>query len=83
MTFQPEERGIQNTATKKNEKAEKYSAGEEHDKNPPNQTKEEIGRLPEKEFRIVIVNMIQNLENNFSICAAEASTKILKTKWSN
>ena len=27
-----------------------------HDKNPPNQTKEEeIGSLPEKEFRIMIV----------------------------
>ena len=39
----------------------------EHDKSPPNQTKEkEIGSLPEKEFTIVIVKMIQ----------------ILKTKWS-
>ena len=36
----------------------------EHDKSPPNQTKEEeIGSLPEKEFRIMIVKMIQNLEN--------------------
>jgi len=35
----------------------------EHDKYPPNQTKEEeIGSLPEKEFRM-IVKMIQNLEN--------------------
>ena len=25
--------------------------------------KEEIGKLPEKEFRIMIVNMIKNLEN--------------------
>ena len=33
----------------------------EHDKCPPNQTKEEeIGSLPEKEFRIVIVKMIQD-----------------------
>ena len=31
---------------------------------PPNQTKEEeIGNLPEKEFQIMIVKMIQNLEN--------------------
>ena len=31
---------------------------------PPNQTKEaEIGSLPDKEFRIMIVSMIQNLEN--------------------
>ena len=35
----------------------------EQDKCPPNQTKEEgIGSLPEKEFRIMIVKMIQNLE---------------------
>ena len=30
---------------------------------PPNQTKEETGSPPEKEFRIMIVKMIQNLEN--------------------
>ena len=31
----------------------------EHDKCPPNQTKEEeIGSLPEKEFKIMIVKMI-------------------------
>ena len=36
----------------------------EHDKSPSNQTKEEeIGSLPEKEFRIMIVKMMQNLEN--------------------
>jgi len=35
----------------------------EHDKCPPNQTKEEeIGNLPDKEFRIMIVKLIQNLE---------------------
>ena len=32
--------------------------------NPPDQTnEEEIGRLPEKEFRVMIVKMIQNLGN--------------------
>ena len=37
----------------------------EHDKNPSNQTKEEeIGSLPEKEFGIMIIKMIQNLENS-------------------
>jgi len=37
--------------------------GKEHDLCPPNQTKEEeIGSIPEKEFRIMIVKMIQNLE---------------------
>ena len=36
----------------------------EQDKYLPNQTKEEeIGNLPDKEFRIMIVKMIQNLEN--------------------
>ena len=31
-------------------------------KNPPDQTnEEEIGSLPEKEFRVMIVKMIQNL----------------------
>ena len=35
----------------------------EHDKNPPKQRKEEeVGSLPEKEFRIMIEKMIQNLE---------------------
>ena len=34
----------------------------EKGKNPPDQTnEEEIGNLPEKEFRVMIVNMIQNL----------------------
>ena len=38
----------------------------EHDKGPPNQTKEEeIGSLPEKKkIRIMIVNIIQNLKQN-------------------
>ena len=36
----------------------------EQDKCPPNQTKEEeTGNLPDKEFRIMIVKIIQNLEN--------------------
>ena len=35
----------------------------EQEKCPPNQTKEEeIGNLPDKEFRILIMKMIQNLE---------------------
>ena len=40
----------------------------EHDKCPPNQTKEEeIGSLPGKEFRIMIVKMMQNLENKMKL----------------
>ena len=35
----------------------------EHEKCPPNQTQEEeIGNLSEKDFRIMIIKMIQNLE---------------------
>ena len=36
----------------------------EQDKTAPDQTnEEEIGSLPEKEFRVMIVKMIQNLGN--------------------
>ena len=36
----------------------------EQGKNPPDQTKgEKISSLPEKEFRVMIVKMIQNLGN--------------------
>ena len=36
----------------------------EQGKNPPDQTNgEEISSLPEKEFRVMIVKMIQNLGN--------------------
>ena len=36
----------------------------EQSKNPPDQTnEEEIGSLPEKEFRVMIVKMIQSLRN--------------------
>ena len=40
----------------------------EQDKCPPNQTKEEeIRNLPDKEFRIIIVKMIQNLESKMEL----------------
>ena len=39
----------------------------EQGKNPPHLTnEEEIGSLPEKEFRIMIVKMIQNLGNRIN-----------------
>ena len=51
----------------------------EHDKNTPNQTKEEeIGCLPEKEFRIMIVKMIQNLENKMELQINRLDTGIEK-----
>ena len=49
----------------------------EHDKCPPNQTKEEeIGSLPGKEFRIIIVKMIQNLENKRELQINSLETRI-------
>ena len=51
----------------------------EHDKSPPNQTKEEeIGSRPEKEFRIMIVKMIQNLENKMELQINGLETRIEK-----
>ena len=51
----------------------------EHDKYPPNQTKkEEIGSLPEKELRMMIVKMIQNLESKMELQMNRLETKIEK-----
>ena len=51
----------------------------EHDRCTPNQTKEEaIGSLPEKEFRIMIVKMIQILENKMEVQKNSVETKIEK-----
>ena len=51
----------------------------EQDKNPPNQTKEEeIGNLPDKEFWIMIVKMIQNLENKMESQINTLETRIEK-----
>ena len=51
----------------------------ERDKSPPNQTKEkEIGSLPEKGFRIMIVKMIQNLENEMELQMNSLETRIEK-----
>ena len=48
-------------------------------KNAPNQTKEdEIGSLPEKEFRIMIVKMIQHLENKMELQINSLETRIEK-----
>ena len=51
----------------------------EQDKCPPNQTKEEeIGNLPDKEFQIMIMKMIQNLENKMELQINSLETKIEK-----
>ena len=51
----------------------------EQDKCPPNQTKEEeIGNLPDKEFRIMIVEMIQTLEIKMESQINSLETRIEK-----
>ena len=51
----------------------------EQDKYLPNQTKEEeIGNLPDKEFRIMIVKMIQNLEIKMESQINSLETRIEK-----
>ena len=51
----------------------------EHDIFPPNQTKEEeIGNLPEKEFQILIVKMIQILEITMESQINSLETRIEK-----
>ena len=50
----------------------------EHDKCSPKQIKEEIGSVPEKEFRIMIVKMIQNLENIMELQINRLETRIEK-----
>ena len=51
----------------------------EQDKCPPNQTKEEeIGNLPDKEFRIMIVKLIQNLEIKMESQINSLETRIEK-----
>jgi len=51
----------------------------EHDNCLPNQTKEEeIGSLPEREFKIMIVKMIQNLESKMELQINSLVTRIEK-----
>ena len=51
----------------------------EQDKCPPNQTKEEeTGNLPEKEFSIMIVKMIQNIQNKMELQINSLETRIEK-----
>ena len=51
----------------------------EHEICPLSQTKEEeIGNLPEKECRIIIMIMIQNLENKMELQINSLETKIEK-----
>ena len=46
----------------------------------PKKKEEEIGSLPEKEFRIMIVRMIQNLENKMELQINSLETRIEKVQ---
>ena len=51
----------------------------EHDKSSPNHTKEEeIGSLTEKEFKIMIIKMLQNFENEMELQINSLETRIEK-----
>ena len=51
----------------------------EQDKCPPKQMKEEeIVNLPDKEFQIMVVKMIQNLENKMELQINSLETRIEK-----
>ena len=50
----------------------------EQHKCPPNQTKEEIGNLPDKEFQIMIIKMIQNLKIKMESQKNSLETRIEK-----
>ena len=76
---QTTERPPQTQQYKQDEKAEKYPAGKEQNKCPPKQTKEEeIGNLPDKRFRIMIVKMIQNIESTWELQINSLETRIKK-----
>ena len=73
------ERPPQTQQYNQDEETEGYSAGKEQEKCPPNQTKEEeIGNLPEKEFQIWILKMIQNLEIKMESQINSLETRIEK-----
>ena len=46
----------------------------------PTKSKEEIGNLPEKEFRIMIIKMIQNLENKMELQISSLETGLRRCK---
>ena len=73
------ERTPQNQQFKQDEETEEYQQIKEQDKCPPNQTKEEeIGNQPDKEFRIMIVKLTQNLEIKMESQINSLETRIEK-----
>ena len=68
MNVQLTERAPKHSNLNKMKRQRNIQQVKEHDKYPPNQTKEEqIGSLPEKEFRIMNVKMIQYHENKIEL----------------
>ena len=57
---------------------ENTQKAKEQDKCPPNKTKEEIGNLPNKDFQIMIVKMIQKFENKKELQINSLETRIEK-----
>ena len=58
------------------EETEEYSAGKGTGEMPTKPKEEEIGNLPEKEFQILIVKMIQNLEIKMESQITSLETRI-------
>ena len=68
-----------NTAINKMKRQRNTQQIKEQDKCPSNQTKEEeIGNLPDKEFQIMTVKMIQNLEIKMESQINSLETRIEK-----
>ena len=62
--MQPAKNRLPNNKLSKMRRQRNTQQMKEQGKNPPDQTnEEEIGSLPEKEFRVMIVKMIQNVGN--------------------
>ena len=73
------ERPPQNSNINKIKRQRNTHQVKEQDKCPPSQTKEEkIENLPDKEFRIMIVKMIQNTENKMESQINTLETRIEK-----
>ena len=64
MNMQPAKEDLKHSKLSKMRRQRNMQQMKEQSKNPLDQTNEgEIGSLPKKEFRVMIVNMIQNLGN--------------------
>ena len=73
------ERPPQTQPYKQDEETEEYQQVKEQDKCPLSQTKEEeIGNQPDKEFQIMTVKMIQNLEIKMESQINSLETRIEK-----